>query len=237
MPSSSPSFRKFLKDVSASALMAFGSMPLNMFGGIIKHLGQVEVTSRKGNIFLTVANSDIAAKAKLGDSVAVDGVCLTVVGAGRRRIKFEIIPQTWRLTRFKNLKKGQSVNLERPLRLNDSLDGHLLTGHVDGLGKVKGFSRQGNERILEIIPPPDLLKYIVLRGSIAINGVSLTASHLNKKSFKVSLVEHTLKQTNIGQLKKNDWVNLEIDLIARYIWAAAGDQMPADGPAARPAWN
>ena len=178
---------------------------------------------------LEIDSADLSRSAKPGDSIAVDGVCLTVVKVKKPFIQFELIPQTLKLTRFQEVKVGDKLNLEKSLKMGDSLDGHLLMGHVDGLAKVKSVVSKKNLRQLEITPPDDLKRLIALRGGISVNSVSLTVSHLNKNSFGVSLTKYTLDNTNFGELKVGSKVNLEVDMVGRYLDNLLKFQTPRPG--------
>ncbi|MBI3626567.1 riboflavin synthase [Candidatus Uhrbacteria bacterium] len=188
-----------------------------MFSGIIRNLGQVSGIKKNKNIVLEILTPELARISKLGDSVAVYGVCLTVVKRDAKKICFELIPQTWKVTRLSQLKVKDKVNLEKSLKLKDYIDGHLLMGHVDGVAMVKSIINDKNLRAMEFTPPLDLQRFIALRGGISINGVSLTVSHLSEKTFSVSLTDYTLKHTNLGGLKVGGKVNLEVDMVGRYL--------------------
>lgn len=188
-----------------------------MFSGIIRNVGSIKSIHTDGNIILELTVGPLASQCNPGDSICVDGVCLTVIKTGKDTLVFELIPQTWKLTRFSRLKAGDRVNLEKSLTLKDYIDGHLLMGHVDGVGKIIEIVGEKNLRQVKISPPKDLIKFIALRGAIAVNGVSLTVSHLDKTGFGVSLTEYTIDNTNFGDLKEGGVVNLEIDMISRYL--------------------
>ena len=180
-----------------------------MFTGIIEELGQVKSALRKGSLLILSIQTDKAAQdTKVGDSIAVNGVCLTVNDDG----VFDIMEETLRLTNLGDLRVGDKVNLEPALRVGDGLDGHFVSGHVDFVGEVL---RDGN--VLRVSFPFDYRKFFALKGSVALNGVSLTISQVNPDALEVSLVDFTLKNTNLSDLKKGDKVNVEVDLIARYL--------------------
>lgn len=200
-----------------------------MFSGIIRNLGKVKEITKKNNIFLAIESGELAQDSKPGDSIAVDGVCLTVITVKKSVLVFELIPQTWKLTGFQFVKEGSVLNLEKSLKMSDYLDGHLLMGHVDGLGTVKSVTSQGNVRGIEFTPPADLKRFIALRGGISVNGVSLTVSHLTDKAFSVSLTEYTLNNTNLGALKVGSKVNLEVDMVGRYLDNLLRYQNPRSG--------
>lgn len=190
----------------------------SMFTGIIEEIGQIEkVTSQKGDKTFIVSTKKVVKGKKIGDSITVNGACTTVTKLTKNSFEFVAIPETLQKTNLDFLEKGTQVNLESSLTLNKSLDGHLVQGHVDARAKVASLQKSTKGTRLEIALPKEISKYVALKGSITINGVSLTVSVLKKSSFCVDLIPHTLKETNLGLLKKNDIVNLEIDLIARYL--------------------
>ena len=189
-----------------------------MFTGIVQTTGKVEeIEKRREGAVFTVSAENHLDDLKIGDSISVDGVCLTVIFLNKDLLKFELMPETLRVTRFADLKVGDKVNLENSLVMNGKLDGHIVLGHADGVGIVKEVLRQGEFTELIVEPSKDLEKYIAYKGSISINGVSLTISGLEDSSFKVSLITHTLDVTNLSDIKEGDKVNLEVDVVARYI--------------------
>lgn len=190
----------------------------DMFTGIIKELGKIKkiTKSRKGATFLVQAGSILKNK-KIGESIAVNGVCVTITKLTKGYFEFEAIKETLDRSNFKNLKTGDEVNLEPALTLNQSLDGHLVQGHIDTEGMVKNFKKNHGDNILTIKFPKQIAAFLAFKGSITVNGVSLTISNLQDSTFSVSLIPHTLKNTNLKNLKKGDKVNLEVDLIARYL--------------------
>ncbi len=189
---------------------------IKMFSGIIEKEGFVK---KAGGSSLWVSAS--FPKVNPGESIAVNGACLTVVPPIKKNfLAFDLSPETLRLTTLGLLKTGQTVNLERALKLGDVIGGHLVSGHVDSIARVlekkdlpKGFCN------LRIEVPKDLMGLITRKGSIAVDGVSLTVSASGKRYFEAALIPYTLKHTNLGKLKKGDWVNLEADLLARYVAA------------------
>lgn len=185
-----------------------------MFTGIIQELGEVTNIEDKQNLkIFTIKSSKVVKDKKIGDSIAHNGACLTITDFTEEGYKCEAIEETLKVTNLGSLKVGDIVNLEESLKMGSSLDGHFVQGHVDNMGTVADWK----ENNLEIIFPPELAKYLSYKGSVTINGVSLTISKLNEKSLEVSLIPHTLEHTNLGKLKKNDKVNLEIDMLARYL--------------------
>ncbi len=191
-----------------------------MFSGIIAAVGQItELTPRHDGtptVRLTVEAGglglDDVAK---GDSIACNGVCLTVVDKQDSRFSVDVSPETLSCT--VGLNQPGAINLEKALRLADRLGGHLVSGHVDGVGEVLRFDPVGDNRLLEIRAPHSLSRYIARKGSITVNGVSLTTNSVNADCFSINLIPHTLEATTLGSLQAGSAVNLEIDLIARYV--------------------
>ena len=189
-----------------------------MFTGLIAELGTVKALNRQGiSYHLTVNAKKIQENLKIGDSVAVNGVCLTVVDKQEDSFTADVMPETVRLTNIGLLQVGDKVNLERTLRLCDGLDGHLVTGHVEGLGVIKSKQQEGIAVIVTIETEARLLKYILTKGSIAIDGISLTVIRTDETSFAVSLIPHTAKETTLGLKAVGDKVNLETDIIGKYV--------------------
>ena len=192
-----------------------------MFTGIVQEAGTVEKISPGAKaIALTVRAGVSVRRLKPGDSVAVNGCCLTAVKISVRGkfklVQFDLLQETWRLTNLQFTKPGSLVNLERPLRAGDEFGGHFVTGHVDGVGKIRRWEKSGADHILEIAAPPGVLRYVILKGSIAIDGISLTVAGVGKKSFCVWIIPHTLKVTALRERKVSDAVNLEADLLGKY---------------------
>jgi riboflavin synthase len=193
-----------------------------MFTGIVEEAGVVEqIKPGKNSIQLSVKTGVCGEALKLGDSLAVNGCCLTVVkkaGSNRKRsVQFDLLQETWNRTNLKFLKPGALVNLERPLQAGGRLDGHFVTGHVDGVGKIRKWERQGHDYILEIEAPADLLRYVVYKGSIAVDGISLTVAKAGPKSFEIWIIPHTFAVTALKERKPGDAVNLETDILGKYV--------------------
>lgn len=189
-----------------------------MFTGIIQELGTIiNVVEKNGIKKFTVESEKIPTEVKIGDSVSVDGCCLTVVKKTEKSFEVEAIPETLQRTIAGSYQAGSKVNLELPLQLGGRLDGHLVSGHVDSMNQVTNIENVGDSKVLTVDFPLTMAKYFAFKGSVTINGVSLTISKLNKNSFEVTLIPHSQKVTNVGDLKKGDMVNIEIDLIARYL--------------------
>jgi riboflavin synthase len=188
-----------------------------MFTGIVQARGEIaSVTSadQGARVVVRAPGLDLS-DVKVGDSVAVDGICLTVVAIQSAGFAVDVSQET--LARTAGFRAGATVNLEKALRLSDRLGGHLVSGHVDGVGEATRFDRAGESWLLEVRAPQELARYIARKGSIAINGVSLTVNRVAGERFEVNLIPHTLAMTNLQALRPGARVNLEIDLIARYI--------------------
>ncbi|HEX9664811.1 MAG TPA: riboflavin synthase [Patescibacteria group bacterium] len=190
-----------------------------MFTGIIQSTGRVKKTEKnnQGGLILSVEVKNFLKNIKIGDSLAVDGICLTVIKKSKNSFQTEVIPETLSRTIAPEYKKGSVVNLEKSLKIGDRLDGHFVPGHVDGVGRLAKVTKVRDYLVWEIKPPVEILKYLAYKGSVAINGVSLTISRLNKNSFEVSLISHTLENTNLSELQPGFKVNIEADVIARYL--------------------
>ena len=189
-----------------------------MFTGLVAELGTVQRLARQGNSYhMTVGAKKVLTNLKIGDSVAVNGACLTVVRMDEGGFTADVMPETVRLTNIGSLQPGSKVNLERTLRLCDGLDGHIVSGHVEGLGTISEQRPEGIAVVVTIATPPELLKYIIKKGSIAIDGISLTVTEVTDTSFSVSLIPHTAKETTLGFKKVGDSVNLETDILGKYV--------------------
>ena len=195
-----------------------------MFTGLVAELGTVtELKPLKQSYNITVKAQKVLENLKIGDSIAVNGACLTVVKISGSAFTADIMPETvkltnlLKLTNLRNLKSGDKVNLERTLKLSDGLDGHIVSGHVEGIGVIASKKAQGIAEIVTVKTPPQLLKYIIKKGSIAIDGISLTVTEVTGSGFSVSLIPHTARETTLGFKKPGDEVNLETDIIGKYV--------------------
>ena len=190
-----------------------------MFTGIIQAQGNIKEirASNKGAVFVLNSNSLDLSDVSIGDSIAVNGVCLTVTQLDKNYFSSDVSQETLDCTTFSQLKKGQNINLEKSLRLNQGVDGHIVSGHVDGVGKITLIAIEGDSTRMKIKVDDNLVKYIVKKGSICINGVSLTVNEIDGNVFDVNIVPHTFSVTTLGELKVNSQVNIEIDIIARHI--------------------
>lgn len=190
-----------------------------MFTGIIQSKGNIKeiLSSREGARLKINTNALDLSDSKVGDSIAVDGVCLTVTQLSGDGFTAYVSNETLACTTFSGLKQEQEVNLEKSLRANQGIDGHLVSGHVDGIGSVSSVEKDGDSVRIQIEAQNDIVKYIAKKGSICINGVSLTVNRVVKNIFDVNIVPHTLSATTLADLSLNSNVNLEIDQIARYV--------------------
>ncbi|MEJ2640942.1 MAG: riboflavin synthase [Desulfosarcinaceae bacterium] len=189
-----------------------------MFTGIIEGLGTVVgvTPGRQGQALTIAADFDLAGT-KLGDSIAVDGACLTAVRLDERRFTVDVSPETLKRTTLGDLRIGARVNLERALRLGDRLDGHLVSGHVDGIGRIKDRRQEGNAIVIGIGVPTELSHYMIEKGSVAVAGTSLTINRVSSAGFEVSIIPHTAHLTTIGTSRVGQRVNIETDMIGKYV--------------------
>jgi len=190
-----------------------------MFTGIVEEVGRVASAERRGEVLvLQVEARRVPEGLERGGSIAVDGCCLTAVAVEADGFTCELTGETLARTAFaQRLKPGAPVNLERPLRADGRLDGHIVQGHVDGVGTVRGLSRQGESAELEVALPPGLERYVAEKGSIAVDGVSLTVTGVGPGVFRATLIPYTLEHTSLGQAQAGGPVNLEVDVIAKYV--------------------
>jgi riboflavin synthase len=194
-----------------------------MFTGIIKELGTVEAVEASDDGARLRIRADLVTDLEAGDSVAVNGACLTATSVGGGEFGADVMHQTLSLTTLGALEGSSRVNLELPLRPADRLGGHVVQGHVDGTATVTDISSDGFAKRLRVELPDELLPYVVERGSIAIEGVSLTIADLSDSALEVSLIPETLERTTLGSLELGDRVNVECDVLARYVRRQLGD--------------
>ena len=190
-----------------------------MFTGIIEALGRVRaIDHREGGARLEIAATTAVSDVTAGDSIAVNGCCLTVVDSGHGWWAGDVVIETMERTALGSLEAGEPVNLERPLRLSDHLGGHLVQGHVDAIGHVAARSSLADgSTLFTFSAPPEVLRYVVRKGSVAIDGISLTVASLGDEVFDVAVIPHTLAVTTLGHKEQGAAVNLEADLIAKYV--------------------
>jgi riboflavin synthase len=189
-----------------------------MFTGIVRERGRIVAVDRGSDgLRLRLEAPRTAARASIGDSVAIDGCCLTAVEVADGQLAFDAVPETLRRTSLARLSTGADVNVEPALRAGEPLGGHYVQGHVDGVGRVRSSGSEGAGRRVWIEAPPDVLRYCVEKGSIAVDGVSLTVAEVAGGAFAVALVPHTLRETTLGSLVPGRQVNLEVDILAKYV--------------------
>src|ERR1700722_427186 len=191
-----------------------------MFSGIIEEVGRIASIEQRGeNRRITVAAARTPKELKTGNSIAVSGVCLTAINIKQGSFSADLAPETWMRTSFSRIHEGAQVNLELPMKADGRFGGHIVQGHVDGVGKLSSLQRIGDSDNwwLEIELPPEVKKYTVHKGSICIEGISLTVARLENNRCTVAVIPHTVEATNLGSLKVGDLVNLEADLIAKYV--------------------
>jgi len=189
-----------------------------MFNGIIFNKGKVyKVQKRKKGINLFLKSQIKLSKNNLGISISCDGVCLTLISYKKNIIEFYLSYETLKKSKFKNVKIGDEINLELPLKFKQNISGHICQGHVDTVGKVIKIKKVDKSYFFEFKIEKKFINQLVQKASILINGVSLTISKINKSSFEIWIIPHTLKLTNISKLKKNDLVNIEIDILSKYV--------------------
>jgi riboflavin synthase len=189
-----------------------------VFTGIVREVGSVEAIERSGeSAGLRVRAPKTAAATGVGESVSVSGVCLTAIEASGDVLSFQAVPETMRRSSLGRLRNGAKVNLEPAARAGEPVGGHIVQGHVDGVGCVRAVEREGDGELVEVELPPGLERYVVEKGSIAVEGVSLTVAAVGRGSFSVALVPHTLAATTLGDLTPGDHVNLEVDVLAKHV--------------------
>jgi riboflavin synthase len=188
-----------------------------VFTGLVQALGRVARVERSDAGERLEVSTELAGDLGEGDSVAVNGVCLTATDVGRASFAAEVMNETLERSSLGSVEVGSEVNLELPLRPSDRLGGHVVQGHVDGIGTVTMTAEDGFARRLQIEAPGAVLRYVVEKGSIAVDGVSLTVAELDSQSFTVSLIPETLQRTNLGQAEAGTRVNLEVDVLAKYV--------------------
>jgi riboflavin synthase len=189
-----------------------------MFTGIVEEMGAVTALDKTlAGMRVTILASTVLGDLKIGDSVSINGVCLTVVSKGEGSFSVEVSPETLSLTTFGLVAVGSPVNLERAMRLSERLGGHLVAGHVDGVGTIRRRAQEGNSILFTIEAPPDILRYCVMKGSVTVDGTSLTVNEVSDRDFSIAIIPHTAKNTTLGLKQVNDAVNLESDLIGKYV--------------------
>ncbi len=189
-----------------------------MFTGIVEDIGKVEAVAQKGTgASIAVSTGLPGGEVREGDSIAVSGACLTVTGKGPGRFTADVSAETMARTTFKSLRPGTRVNLERAMSLAGRLDGHLVYGHVDGTGTVAAIRPEGDSRVFHIRIDPNIMKFIVFKGAVAVDGASLTVSAVRPDGFEVTLIPFTLERTTFGGMRPGDGVNVETDIVGKYV--------------------
>jgi riboflavin synthase len=193
-----------------------------MFTGIVEETGSIErIRPTAKSIELTVRANVCGRGLKIGSSLAINGCCLTAVKLARRGkrtfARFDLLKETWQRTNLQFAKAGSLVNLERPLRPDGNLGGHFVTGHIDGVGRITRWERLGQDHVLDIAAPPEVMRYVVFKGSMAVDGISLTVAGVQKRSFRIWIIPHTYEVTALRERKVGDAVNLEADLLGKYV--------------------
>ncbi len=190
-----------------------------MFTGLIEEVGKIKGINRKGNaLTIDVEAKKILEDVKIGDSIAINGVCLTVVYLKENGFSFDVSQETINRSNFKYLKIGDYVNLERALKVSDRLGGHIVQGHVDTTGKIKKITPLGEHTIFEIEIPKEYENLIVEKGSISIDGISLTINTIENNTISLNIIPHTIENTNLKYRNVGDIVNIEFDIIGKYVW-------------------
>ena len=188
-----------------------------MFTGIVIEQGTVKKARGKGMLELEIEAPHVSKELRIGDSVAVNGVCLTATSTGRKRFEVQAMQETLARSTLDGVRKGSLVNLELPARLNDRLGGHLVQGHVDGIGTAVRVEEDDGARLMWFEVDEDLLRYMVPKGSVTLDGVSLTLVDVGRTTFQVAIIPHTLAVTSLGSVRVGTPVNVEVDLLAKYV--------------------
>ena len=189
-----------------------------MFTGIIEEIGTIQtIQLGSKSAILTIQASKILDDMKAGDSINTNGTCLTVTSSDTKEFSVDVMAETMRRTNLQLLQIGSKVNLERALKVSDRLGGHVVSGHIDGTGKITNFKKEDNAVWVTIKTKPEIFKYIIEKGSVTIDGISLTVAELNNETFKVSIIPHTDLQTTLLSKQLNNTVNIECDLVGKYI--------------------
>jgi len=189
-----------------------------MFTGIVEEMGAITSMEKAlAGTRMTILASTVMGDLKIGDSVSVNGTCLTVVTKGERDFAVEVSPETLSVTTLGHLTAGAPVNLERAMKLNERIGGHLVAGHVDGVGTIRSRHQEGNAIFFTIEAPSEILRYCIVKGSVTVDGISLTINEVADHSFSIAIIPHTAKVTTLGLKQVNDIVNLESDVIGKYV--------------------
>ena len=201
-----------------------------MFTGIIEEIGNIKsIRTGADTCILTVCAEKILSDMHIGDSIAVNGTCLTVCEFDKNSFSADVMPETMRRTNLGSLKSGSPVNLERAMSANGRFGGHIVSGHIDGTGVIKSLKKEKNAVWVQISAKPEIFRYIVEKGSIAIDGISLTVAKISSQEFSVSIIPHTGEETILLKKKSGEIVNLECDIIAKYVEKLCGFQKSSGG--------
>jgi riboflavin synthase len=201
-----------------------------MFTGIIEEIGIVKSVSKGAKSFSMLITADVVASGlRTGDSVNTNGACLTVTSLGKDSFTVDVMPETMRKTNLGSLKQGSPVNLERALQLTSRLGGHMVSGHIDGTGLIRKLKKEDNAVWITVKAGAEILRYIIPKGSVSIDGISLTVVHVDEDSFDVSLIPHTMAVTTLQDKKAGDTLNIECDMVAKYIEKFTGNPGPGSG--------
>lgn len=188
-----------------------------MFTGIIEHRGSVTHAEGEGEGMRIVLDTGPLPVIEVGDSISVNGVCLTAVESGRGRVTVDVVKETLSRSTLGGLKSGDPVNLELPMRADGRFDGHIVQGHVDGVGEVVAVEPEGGGMRMRLAVPEDLMRYLVAKGSLTVDGVSLTLAGVNAREVEIALIPHSLEVTTLGLRTPGEKVNLEVDVLAKYV--------------------
>lgn len=188
-----------------------------MFTGIVEHLGEVSAVDDRNGMRRIVFDVGPLGEVDIGASLSINGTCLTVVATDHSSVSVDVVAETLSRTTLGRLVPGARVNVERPMAADGRFDGHMVQGHVDGVGKVSAFVKSDGGALLTVDTPEDLLSYVVEKGSVAVEGVSLTVTGVTDTGFSVALIPHTLGVTTLGGLQPGDELNLEVDVVAKYV--------------------
>lgn len=189
-----------------------------MFTGLIQDVGRIQAVGKAGEfVHLTIRTDLPLEEFQIGESVSINGICLTVVGRGRSAFQVEVSHETLRRTNLDTARPGDRVNLERALRLSDRLGGHLVTGHIDGVGRIQRKDKGPRHLDLEIQVSPSVGHYLVDKGSVAVDGISLTVNRCGTNWFGLTLIPHTIQETTLGEKREGDRVNVECDILGKYV--------------------
>jgi len=208
-----------------------------MFTGIVEETGRIEKTALiEGGLRMNISAEKILEDTKVNHSICVDGVCLTVIEISQNSFWVDVVGATLEKTTFNHFQQNDMVNLERSVRLNDRLGGHLVQGHINAIGKISELKKLGENYLLKIEIPVELEKYIIKEGSIAINGISLTIADLKKNEISISIIPHTWLNTNLRSKNTNDFVNVEVDILAKYVEKLLSQSISSSGKNISEVW-